>query len=76
MESKYYRSRTNARGFALGYVEEIHVNQDNRLTLSKEGPAYMLRGFIRGGHIMEDFRTLAHARIHLAEYWQYADKET
>ena len=70
------RYKPSANGFTLGDIERVHIDEDNRLTLSKDGPAYILKGFINGTHIMEAFRILAHARIHLEDHLQRANQPT
>ena len=74
--NKRDRYKPTAKGFTLGDIERVHIDEDNRLSLSKNGPAYILKGFVNGTHIMESFRTLTHARIHLEDHLQRANQPT
>lgn len=55
----------SARDFALGAIERRDVDDENRLHLFKEHGVYHVRGFVRGRHVAEAFRTLRQARSYM-----------
>jgi hypothetical protein len=61
---KFYRQNgtLTAYAFACGYVEQTDIDNNNRLTLLMEHGSYSVRGFVKGNHIFEGFRTLGQAR--------------